>query len=103
MLAAIVSPQARQRYDELMAKAAEKQTRKHDPVYRRIFNRAQIIEEILKRFATGPWAGDGAFVERSPIRAILNGLARTASRLRPAPLPGRPAEEAANDGDPGHP
>ena len=30
-----------------------------------------------------------AFVERSPIRAILNGLARTASRLRPAPLPGR--------------
>ena len=28
-----------------------------------------------------------AFVERSPIRAILNGLARTASRLRPAPLP----------------
>lgn len=28
-----------------------------------------------------------AFVERSPIRAILNGLARTASRLRPASLP----------------
>jgi DNA-binding transcriptional regulator GbsR (MarR family) len=28
-----------------------------------------------------------AFVERSPIRAILNGLARTASRLRPAALP----------------
>jgi DNA-binding transcriptional regulator GbsR (MarR family) len=27
-----------------------------------------------------------AFVERSPIRAILNGLARTASRLRPSPL-----------------
>jgi DNA-binding transcriptional regulator GbsR (MarR family) len=27
-----------------------------------------------------------AFVERSPIRAILNGLARTASRLRPAQL-----------------
>ena len=33
-----------------------------------------------------------AFVERSPIRAILNGLARTASRLRPAPLPGRDFE-----------
>lgn len=36
-----------------------------------------------------------AFVERSPIRAILNGLARTASRLRPstsaASLPGLPS------------
>ncbi len=33
-----------------------------------------------------------AFVERSPIRALVNGLARTASRLRPAPLPGRSFE-----------
>jgi DNA-binding transcriptional regulator GbsR (MarR family) len=44
-----------------------------------------------------------AFVERSPIRAILNGLARTASRLRPAPLPGRARDRAlgfaAGDGD----
>jgi DNA-binding transcriptional regulator GbsR (MarR family) len=31
-----------------------------------------------------------AFVERSPIRAILNGLARTASRLRPAQLVSAP-------------
>lgn len=37
-----------------------------------------------------------AFVERSPIRAILNGLARTASRLRPAPLPGRLAGRLAD-------
>lgn len=44
-----------------------------------------------------------AFVERSPIRAILNGLARTASRLRPAPLPGRLAEDATHEGDPGLP
>jgi DNA-binding transcriptional regulator GbsR (MarR family) len=48
-----------------------------------------------------------AFVERSPIRAILNGLARTASRLRPAPLPGRTDEpqdeedrEVGGDQDP---
>jgi|GEM_PF-393889 len=45
-----------------------------------------------------------AFVERSPIRAILNGLARTASRLRPAALPGRPEPQpidpdAPSDGD----
>jgi DNA-binding transcriptional regulator GbsR (MarR family) len=41
-----------------------------------------------------------AFVERSPIRAILNGLARTASRLRPAPM----AELAGHAGHgAGHP
>ncbi|MFO7566601.1 MAG: hypothetical protein R6X02_28415 [Enhygromyxa sp.] len=38
-----------------------------------------------------------AFVERSPIRAILNGLARTASRLRPAPLPGRSDDESIDE------
>jgi DNA-binding transcriptional regulator GbsR (MarR family) len=38
-----------------------------------------------------------AFVERSPIRAILNGLARTASRLRPAPLPGRDHSDLGRD------
>jgi DNA-binding transcriptional regulator GbsR (MarR family) len=38
-----------------------------------------------------------AFVERSPIRAILNGLARTASRLRPAPLPGRSGDVSDYD------
>jgi len=44
-----------------------------------------------------------AFVERSPIRAILNGLARTASRLRPAPLPGRELEPTLGaDRDSGH-
>ncbi|KIG12472.1 transcriptional regulator, ArsR family protein [Enhygromyxa salina] len=41
-----------------------------------------------------------AFVERSPIRAILNGLARTASRLRPAPLPGRLPNHLAGPSDP---
>jgi DNA-binding transcriptional regulator GbsR (MarR family) len=40
-----------------------------------------------------------AFVERSPIRAILNGLARTASRLRPAPLVGAGASHVAARAD----
>ena len=44
-----------------------KENRKHDPVYRRIFNRAQIIEEILRRFATGPWAGHLDFSTLSPM------------------------------------
>jgi len=30
--------------------------RPHDPVYRRIFTHARTIEDILRRFATGPWA-----------------------------------------------
>ncbi len=30
--------------------------RPHDPVHRRIFTHPQMIEEILRRFATGPWA-----------------------------------------------
>lgn len=38
-----------------------------------------------------------AFVERSPIRAILNGLARTASRLRPAALPDPQAVPPSGD------
>lgn len=38
-----------------------------------------------------------AFVERSPIRAILNGLARTASRLRPAPLPKRSDDDPIDE------
>ena len=43
--------------------------RRHDPVYRRIFNRAQIIEEILRRFATGPWAAHLDFSTLEPVPA----------------------------------
>jgi DNA-binding transcriptional regulator GbsR (MarR family) len=43
-----------------------------------------------------------AFVERSPIRAILNGLARTASRLRPAALPHPTAQATELSGDRAH-
>ena len=46
-----------------------KEKRQHDPVYRRIFNRAQIIEEILRRFATGPWADRLDFSTLSPVPA----------------------------------
>jgi len=50
-------------------KAPEKKKRKHDPVYRRIFNRAQIMEEILRRFATGPWAAHLDFSTLEPMPA----------------------------------
>ena len=45
----------------------KKKPREHDPVYRRIFNRAQIIEEILRRFATGPWAAHLDFSTLEPM------------------------------------
>ncbi|MCP5113726.1 MAG: hypothetical protein GY953_23065 [bacterium] len=48
---------------------AGKKKRKHDPVYRRIFNRAQIMEEILKRHATGPWAAHLDFSTLEPVPA----------------------------------
>ena len=50
-------------------KGALKENRKHDPIYRRIFNRAQIIEEILRRFATGPWAAHLDFSTLAPVPA----------------------------------
>ncbi len=50
-------------------KGVSKETRQHDPVYRRIFNRAQIIEEILRRFATGPWAAHLDFSTLAPVPA----------------------------------
>lgn len=46
---------------------SEKKQRRHDPVYRRIFNHARIIEEILRRFATGPWAGHLDFSTLEPV------------------------------------
>jgi DNA-binding transcriptional regulator GbsR (MarR family) len=67
----------------------------NDPAVRFALQRA---EHMLGFFEMGGSFLE-AFVERSPIRAILNGLARTASRLRPAPLPGRSAH-AGDDLDP---
>ncbi len=38
-----------------MAKKPRPPQRPHDPVYRRIFSNPQMIEEVLRRFVTGPW------------------------------------------------
>jgi DNA-binding transcriptional regulator GbsR (MarR family) len=67
----------------------------NDPAVRFALSRA---EHMLGFFEMGGSFLE-AFVERSPIRAILNGLARTASRLRPAPLPGRSDDEQHHDDD----
>ena len=45
----------------------KKTKRQHDPIYRLIFNRARIIEEILRRFATGPWAAKLDFSTLAPV------------------------------------
>ena len=37
-------------------KKGKKPGRPHDPVHRRIFTHPGMIEQILRRFATGPWA-----------------------------------------------
>ena len=42
-------------------------SRPHDPIYRRIFNRAQIIEEILRRFVQVPWT---AKLDYSTLEAV---------------------------------
>jgi predicted transposase YdaD len=47
----------------------QEKRRQHDPVYRRIFNRAQMIEEILRRFATGPWAAHLDYSTLAPVPA----------------------------------
>ncbi len=46
--------------------------RPHDPVYRRVFTHARTIEEILRRFATGPWAAklDFSTLELVPARYV---------------------------------
>jgi len=64
-----------------------------DPAVRFALSRA---EHMLGFFEMGGSFLE-AFVERSPIRAILNGLARTASRLRPAPLPSRTEAHPTDD------
>ncbi len=50
-------------------KETAKKKRKHDPVYRRIFNRAQVMEEILRRFVTGSWVAHLDFSTLAPMPA----------------------------------
>ena len=64
-------------------KSRRKTPRQHDPVYRRIFNRARIIEEILRRFATGPWASklDFSTLEQVPADFVTLQLDRRESDI----------------------
>ncbi len=56
-------------HGSMKTKGAAKKKRQHDPTYRRIFNRAQIMEEILRRWATGPWAAHLDYSTLSPVPA----------------------------------
>jgi hypothetical protein len=38
-----------------MVKRSKTPRRPHDPVYRRIFTNPRMIEEVLRRFVSGPW------------------------------------------------
>ena len=50
-------------------KSSKAEKRKHDRVYRRIFNRPQIMEEILRKFASGPWVKHLDFSTLAPVPA----------------------------------
>ena len=47
----------------------KKEQRQHDLVYRRIFNRPQIMEEILRKFVSQPWVGRLDFSTLTPVPA----------------------------------
>ncbi len=47
----------------------KKKRRRHEPTYRQIFNRPQIMEELLRRYATGPWADQLDFSTLEPVPA----------------------------------
>ena len=51
------------------SKRLKKEQRQHDRVYRRIFNRPQIIEEILRKFVAGPWVDRLDFSTLAPVPA----------------------------------
>ena len=46
---------------------SERENRQHDPIYRRIFNRAQIMEEILSHFVPGLQAEQFDFSTLAPV------------------------------------
>jgi predicted transposase/invertase (TIGR01784 family) len=52
-----------------MSGATKKARRRHDPIYRRIFNRPQIMKEILSKFASGPWVKHLDFSTLAPVPA----------------------------------
>ena len=74
-----------------MAKKSLGAKRPHDPVYRRIFSHARMIEDVLRRFVTGPWLGqlDFSTLELVPARYVSRFLDQRESdvvwRLRYGP------------------
>ena len=77
-----------------MPKKPRPPQRPHDPVYRRIFSNARMIEDVLRRFVTGPWLPrlDFSTLELVPARYVSRFLDERESdivwRLRYGP-PGK--------------
>lgn len=55
-----------------MPKKAGVPRRPHDPIYRRIFSNARMIEEMLRRFLPGSWLRrlDFSTLEQVPARYV---------------------------------
>ncbi len=66
-----------------MPKKDQPPRRPHDPVYRRIFSNAGIIEEALRRFVKGPWLGklDFSSLELVPTRYVSRFLEQRESDI----------------------
>ncbi len=66
-----------------MPKKSQPPRRPHDPVYRRIFSNAGIIEEALRRFLKGPWLGqlDFSTLELVPARYVSRFLEQRESDI----------------------
>jgi predicted transposase/invertase (TIGR01784 family) len=64
-----------------MAKKLRKPRRPHDLVHRRIFTHPRMIEEILRRFVTGPWASqlDYSTLELVPAHYVSRFLSQRES------------------------
>ena len=64
-------------------KQSSERRRQHDRVYRKIFNRASIIEEILRRFIAGPWVSklDFSTLEQVPKDFVTLNLERRESDI----------------------
>ena len=72
---------AKKRYKKY--KKGKKPRRPHDPVHRRIFTHPGMIEQILRRFATGPWAAqlDFSTLELVPAHYVSRFLSQRESDI----------------------
>ena len=64
-------------------KKVNKPGRPRDPVHRRIFSHPRMIEEILRRFVTGPWAAqlDFSTLELVPAHYVSRFLSQRESDI----------------------